>query len=124
MGKENTLRSASEPILEVKHLTKDYGFGRGIFDVDFRVNKGEVFGFLGPNGAGKSTTIRHLMGFSKPDSGSAQIFGYDTFEHYADFLNRVGYIPGEIALPAGLTGWEFIRMMQDMQNIHNRERLE
>lgn len=50
-------------VIEVEHLTKDYGSGRGVFDVSFHVDSGEVFGFLGPNGAGKSTTIRHLMGF-------------------------------------------------------------
>lgn len=53
-------------VIEVNNLTKDYGSGRGVFDVSIHVDKGEVFGFLGPNGAGKSTTIRHLMGFSKP----------------------------------------------------------
>ena len=110
-------------VIEVQNLTKDYGSGRGVFDVSFGVGKGEVFGFLGPNGAGKSTTIRHLMGFSSPDSGQTLIFGKPTFEHYHEILNRVGYIPGEIALPAGLTGWEFIRMMQDLQKIHNAERL-
>lgn len=111
-------------VIEVKHLTKDYGSGRGVFDVSFNVEKGEVFGFLGPNGAGKSTTIRHLMGFSKPDSGQTQIFGKDTFKNYADILARVGYIPGEISLPPGITGWEFIRMMQNLQKSHNEEYLE
>lgn len=110
-------------VIEVKNLTKDYGSGRGVFDVSFSVGKGEVFGFLGPNGAGKSTTIRHLMGFSNPDGGQTLIFGKPTFESYHEILNKVGYIPGEIALPAGLTGWEFIRMMQDLQKIHNKERL-
>lgn len=110
-------------VIEVRNLTKDYGSGRGVFDVCFGVDNGEVFGFLGPNGAGKSTTIRHLMGFSAPDSGQTLLFGKPTFEKYHEILNRVGYIPGEIALPAGLTGWEFIRMMQDLQKIHNAERL-
>ena len=110
-------------VIEVKDLTKDYGSGRGVFDVSFGVDKGEVFGFLGPNGAGKSTTIRHLMGFSKPDGGQTYIFGKPTFESYHEILARVGYIPGEIALPAGLTGSEFIRMMQDLQGIRNEERL-
>lgn len=110
-------------VIEVQNLTKDYGSGRGVFDVCFSVGKGEVFGFLGPNGAGKSTTIRHLMGFSAPDSGQTLIFGKPTFQSYHEILNKVGYIPGEIALPAGLTGWEFIRMMQDLQKIHNGERL-
>ncbi|MCI8459328.1 MAG: ABC transporter ATP-binding protein [Clostridia bacterium] len=111
------------PIIEVEHLTKDYGSGRGVFDVGFSVEKGEVFGFLGPNGAGKSTTIRHLMGFSKPQSGHTRIFGKDTFASYHEILGNVGYIPGEIALPAGLTGWEFIRMMQHLQKCRNDERL-
>lgn len=123
MEEEMTHPEESAPVIEVSHLTKDYGFGRGVFDVSIHVDKGEVFGFLGPNGAGKSTTIRHLMGFSKPDCGSTKIFGYETFDRYDKILNHVGYIPGEIALPAGLTGWQFIRMMQNMQHIHNEERL-
>lgn len=105
-----------DKIIEVGDLTKDYGFGRGVFDVSFHVGKGEVFGFLGPNGAGKSTTIRHLMGFSKPDKGSTKIFGKETFDNYHKILQNVGYIPGEIALPAGLTGHEFLKMMMDMQH--------
>lgn len=110
-------------VIEVNHLTKDYGFGRGVFDVSFNVEKGEVFGFLGPNGAGKSTTIRHLMGFSKPDSGNTKILDMESFKDYAKILSNVGYIPGEIALPSGLTGYEFIKMMQDMYGIHNQEML-
>lgn len=111
-------------VIEVKNLTKDYGFGRGVFDVSFGVESGEVFGFLGPNGAGKSTTIRHLMGFSKPDSGNTFIFGKPTFEKYNEILCSVGYIPGEIALPSGLHGWEFLRMMQNMQGTKNDDRLK
>ncbi len=124
MERKTMLNTDSEHIIETSLLTKDYGFGRGVFDVSIYVDKGEVFGFLGPNGAGKSTTIRHLMGFSKPDSGTAKILGMETFDHYDRILSHVGYIPGEIALPAGLTGWEFIRMMQDMQKIHDQQRLD
>ena len=113
-----------ENIIEVNHLTKDYGSKRGVFDVTFHISKGEAFGFLGPNGAGKSTTIRHLLGFSKPDSGETKIFGKEMFKYHDQVLSRIGYIPGEIALPRGLTGWQFIRMMQDMQNIHNDEMLQ
>ena len=110
-------------VIEVNHLTKDYGSGRGVFDVSFQINQGEVFGFLGPNGAGKSTTIRHLMGFSHPDSGNTKILGMDSFTEYNYILKNVGYIPGEIALPQGLTGYEFIKMMQDLYHIHNEEML-
>ena len=110
-------------VINVERLTKDYGFGRGVFDVSIHVEKGEVFGFLGPNGAGKSTTIRHLMGFSQPDDGKVEIFGKLTFGKYYEILKNVGYIPGEVALPAGLTGKEFLKMMQDLTGIHNNERL-
>ncbi len=99
----------------VENLTKDYGHGRGVFDVSFEIGKGEVFGFLGPNGAGKSTTIRHLMGFSKPDNGSTKILGHESFNGYAKFMDKVGYLPGEIALPSGLTGWQFIDMMKKLK---------
>lgn len=124
MERKNSTVCEAEHVIQVTALTKDYGFGRGVFDVGLHVDRGEVFGFLGPNGAGKSTTIRHLMGFSKPDSGSTRIFGMETFECYDKILKNVGYIPGEIALPAGLTGKEFIQMMQDMQGSRNQSRLK
>ncbi|MDR3263207.1 MAG: ABC transporter ATP-binding protein [Clostridiales bacterium] len=111
-------------IISVEHLTKDYGFGRGVFDVSFGIQKGEVFGFLGPNGAGKTTTIRHIMGFSKPMSGATSVLGLDSCTQYSQFLKSVGYLPGEIALPAGLTGWEFIKMMGELRKSNNKERLD
>jgi len=110
-------------IIEVINLTKDYGFGRGVFDVSFSIQKGETFGFLGPNGAGKTTTIRHLMGFSKAEKGEAKILNKDTFTHYAEILKHVGYIPGELAFPAGLTGFELIKMTEDLVGKRDPERL-
>ncbi len=58
-----------EVIIKVDNLTKDYGYGRGVFDISVQIHKGECYGYLGPNGAGKSTTIRHIMGFAKPQVG-------------------------------------------------------
>lgn len=109
MAHKSASPAENSHIIEVSELTKDYGFGRGAFDVSIYVDKGEVFGFLGPNGAGKSTTIRHLMGFSRPDSGSTRLLGEETFEGYSRVLNRVGYIPGEIALPELKTGIDFLK---------------
>ena len=111
-------------VIKVNGLTKDYGHGRGIFDVTFDVKKGETLGFLGPNGAGKSTTMRHLMGFSKQHSGSASINGMDCRLHHNDILRSVGYLPGEVALPDGLTGRQFIEMMLEMRNVKDKERSE
>lgn len=108
----------------VDNLTKDYGSGRGVFGISFKVNKGDVFGFLGPNGSGKSTTIRHLMGFSRPDDGKTTIFGMESFSNHKAICVNVGYLPGEIALPDGLTGYEFIDMMKKLKHVENNERLE
>lgn len=104
-------------IIDVSHLTKDYGHGRGVFDVSIDVQKGECYGFLGPNGAGKSTTIRHLMGFSKPQSGHTSILGKDSWSHASLLQNTIGYLPGEVALPTGLTGTEFLKMMKQMRGV-------
>src|SRR5438132_8181553 len=83
-------------------LTKDYGAGHGIFDLDLDVNEGEVFGFLGPNGAGKTTTIKLLMGLSHATRGAATIFGLDADRDSVAIKKRIGYVPG--ALPQ-FAGW-------------------
>ena len=106
-----------DAVIKIDNLTRNYGQGRGVFGVSFEVKKGECFGFLGPNGAGKSTTIRHLMGFAKPDSGHTYIDGKDSFKYRDQVMERVSYLPGEIALPAALTGEEFIREMKQLKNV-------
>lgn len=105
------------PVIEVSHLTKDYGHGRGVFDISLKVEQGMCYGFLGPNGAGKTTTIRHLMGFSKPQSGSTSILGCDSWNCADELKNAVGYLPGEIAFPKGLTGTEFLDMQMKMRRV-------
>ena len=105
------------PVIEVSHLTKDYGHGRGVFDVSIKVEQGMCYGFLGPNGAGKTTTIRHLMGFSKPQSGSTSILGCDSWNCADELKNAVGYLPGEIAFPKGLTGTEFLDMQMKLRRV-------
>lgn len=104
-------------VIEIEHLTKDFGSGRGVFDVSFKVEKGEVYGFLGPNGAGKSTTIRHIMGFTKPAQGKIRVNGLDAWKNSAKIQKQVGYLPGEIALPENLTGTQFIKMMADLRGM-------
>ena len=67
-------------IIQTNTLTKSYGRSRGIIDVTFAIEEGEVFGFLGPNGAGKTTTMRTLMGLLHANSGSATIGGLDCWK--------------------------------------------
>lgn len=109
-------------IIEIKHLTKDYGKGRGIFDVSFSVEKGEVFGFLGPNGSGKTTTIRHLMGFSNPQAGHATINGLDCRRNAADIHRLLGYLPGEMAFIENMTGMAFIKFMAEYRGLKDLTR--
>ena len=106
-----------EHVIEIKNLTKDYGQGRGVFNVSFYVDKGEVFGFLGPNGAGKSTTIRHLMGFSVPDKGETLINGINSLKERDVIMQGVSYIPGEISLPENLRGKEVIEEQMKLKGV-------
>ncbi len=84
-------------IIEIKNLTKFYGKQRGIEDISFSVEEGEIFGFIGPNGAGKSTTIRTLLALFTPTSGSASIFGYDIIKEANVIARDLGYVPSEAA---------------------------
>ncbi|KKB73670.1 MULTISPECIES: ABC transporter ATP-binding protein [Bacillus] len=104
-------------MLTVQGLTKTFPNGKGIFDVSFSIQKGEVFGFLGPNGAGKSTTIRHIMGFMRPDQGEITVNGMDVRKHQGKIQRHIGYLPGEIAFIEGMTGKTFLDFMADMQEI-------
>jgi ABC-2 type transport system ATP-binding protein len=81
---------------------------RALDDVDLAVQPGEVFGFLGPNGAGKSTCIRLLLGFIHPTAGSARVLGLDTRSDGVAIRERVGYLPGGIALYDAMTGADLL----------------
>jgi ABC-2 type transport system ATP-binding protein len=107
--------------IEVNHLTKTTAPAAGSLMFLFKSIRANALAFWAPTAPGKSTTIRHLMGFSKPDSGETKILGKESFAHYDEVLHEVGYIPGEIALPVGFTGYEFLKMEQDLQGIHNAE---
>jgi ABC-2 type transport system ATP-binding protein len=89
-------------IIEVSNLTKYYGKSRGIVDVSFGVEEGEIFGFIGPNGAGKSTTIRLLLSLIHPTSGSATIFGKNVTSHGPEIRRSIGYLPSEVFYYEGM----------------------
>jgi ABC-2 type transport system ATP-binding protein len=95
-------------IIEVEGLTKSYGSKRGITNVSFQVEEGEVFGFLGPNGAGKTTTIRLLMALLRADAGTARIAGLDCWRQSVEIKRLIGYLPGEPSLDPGLTGGQIL----------------
>ncbi len=104
-------------LIEVNHLTKDYKGGKGIFDVSFNIEKGEMFGYVGTNGAGKTTTIRHMLGFIKPDSGTVRIDGLDPWKNSAQLMKKIGYIPGEIAFPDLNSGTDVIKSQAEFLDV-------
>jgi ABC-2 type transport system ATP-binding protein len=101
-------------VIRTEGLTKDYGAGHGLFDLDLRVQAGEVFGYLGPNGAGKTTTIRQLMGLAFPTRGTASIFDLDCHRQAVEVKRLVGYCPGEPPQFGGLRGREVIAYLGSM----------
>lgn len=115
-------------VITIENLVRDYGEGKGVFDVSFQVNRGEVFGFLGPNGAGKTTTIRHLMGFLKSKSGNCTIDGLDCWKERDKIQAKLGYIPGEISFFDDMTGTEYLNFIGKYRKIgaenHQKELLE
>lgn len=118
------MESTVMSVCEVQGLTRDYGNGRGVFNLSFSINQGEVFGFLGPNGAGKTTTIRHLMGFLKPEQGKCTIGGLDCWGNRAEIQKTLGYIPGEITFFEDMTGIEFLNFMTKYRKIKSGNRID
>lgn len=89
-------------IIETNNLTKYYGKSRGIVDVSFNVEEGEIYGFIGPNGAGKSTTIRLFLSLIYPTSGEAKIFGKDAIKYGPEIRQEIGYLPSEVFYYEGM----------------------
>ncbi len=109
-------------MITVSGLTLTYPSRKGVFGLDFEVAKGAVVGYLGPNGAGKTTTIRALLGFMRPDSGQCLISGFDCFTQAPLIQKMLGYLPGEIAFPDGMTGNEFLAFLSAMRATKNGAR--
>ncbi len=118
------MENNKEVIISVKNLTKDYGKGRGIFDISFDVYKGTVFGYCGTNGSGKTTTLRHIMGFLKPDNGSVTVKGLDAWKDADEIKKYVGYLPGEIAFPAVENGSEFLKIQAETLGLTDMSKAE
>ncbi len=101
--------------IETQSLTKDFGGGRGVFDLDLEVEQGRIHGFLGPNGAGKTTTLRLLLDFIRPTAGFARVLGRRPGDHTQHLHHHIGFVPGDLALPGNITGR---RYLQDAADLH------
>jgi ABC-2 type transport system ATP-binding protein len=116
------LKARRRAVIEVRNLTQTYRSGKGVFNLDFSIKEGEVFGYLGPNGAGKTTTIRNLLGFANADSGGARINGLDCRKNAAKLQNMIGYLPGETTFLENMTGGQFLNFMSEMRGTNDRKR--
>lgn len=106
-------------VIETSNLTKNYGNECGIFDLNLSVSDGEMVGYVGTNGSGKTTTIRHIMGFLKPDFGTVYVTGLSSWEHSSEIAEKIGYVPGEIAFPDLKTGIDFLKCQADFLGLKN-----
>lgn len=104
-------------VIEINNLTKNYGKNRGVSNVNFSVQEGDIFGFLGPNGAGKSTTIRSMLGFIQYESGDIKILGRDARKHREEILKEIGYMPSEAMFYPHMKVKEIIKMAADLRKM-------
>ncbi|MDD6327646.1 MAG: ABC transporter ATP-binding protein [Lachnospiraceae bacterium] len=102
-------------IIDIDKLTKNYGKNRGVADVSFSVEEGDIFGFLGPNGAGKSTTIRSMLGLIQYESGCVKIFGKDILHEKEAVLSEIGYMPSEAMFYPNMKVKDVIKMAADVR---------
>lgn len=109
-------------MIEVEHLTKDYGTVVAVRDVSFSVGKGEVVGFLGPNGAGKSTTLRILVGFLGATSGRVTIAGHDIVDSSLEARRAIGYMPEAAPLYPEMRVSEYLRFRAAAKRVARGER--
>mgnify|MGYP002517711248 FL=1 len=113
----------NEQSIVLNGLTKNYGKHRGINNISFSVNKGEIFGFIGPNGAGKSTTIRTLMGLIRPTAGSATIFGLDCQTQSHVIAKNLGYLPSEDSYYENMKVHDLLQYTADLYGINCKSKM-
>ncbi len=111
-------------VIEIDRLTKNYGKHRGVSEVSFQVEEGDIFGFLGPNGAGKSTTIRSMLGLIQFQVGSIHILGKDIQKNREAVLSEVGYMPSETMFYPGMKVKDVIQMAADIRKRDCRREAE
>ncbi len=112
-----------DPVIELDGLEVRFG-DRAILKKLKASLTGRSIGLLGPNGAGKSTLLNTLLGFYKPSSGTARIFGRDVRTHAREVRSLIGYMPENDAFIAGMTGVHFVRLMAELAGLPARHALE
>ncbi|MGH7209645.1 MAG: ABC transporter ATP-binding protein [Nitrospiraceae bacterium] len=107
----------SDPIVEVRGLTKRFGDFTAVDGVSFEIHPGEILGLLGPNGAGKTTTIQMLLGLITPTAGSIRMFGLDLARHRETILRQINFSSTYISMPYSLTVEENLRVVAKLYGL-------
>ncbi len=113
-----------ETVIEVKGLTREYGYLVAVDHVEFGVYQGEIFGFLGPNGAGKTTTIRMLTGVIDPTKGTATIQGHDIRDEPLLSRAHIAVVPEEANVYPDLSVWQNLMLMAELHGVARHRRLQ
>jgi len=111
---------STEPVIDVRGLTKSFGPKRVVDNFDIRVPKGAIYGFLGPNGSGKTTTIRMLCGLLTPDAGEGTCLGFDVRRQAEQIKERVGYMTQKFSYYEDLSIRENLDFVARMYRLDNR----
>ena len=110
--------------LKIDRLTKQFGLKTAVDNVSFIANKGEVLGFLGPNGAGKSTTMKMVVGFLSPTSGTASVCGHDIISNPLEVKRTVGYLPEGAPAYPDMTPYGFLKFIASIRGFIGSEKTD
>lgn len=111
-------------MVEVSHLSKNYGSHPAIRDLTFSVADGQVYGLLGPNGAGKSTIMNILTGYLAPTGGEVKVAGFSLPEQAQQAKACVGYLPEQPPLYPEMTVQEYLDFAAELKGVKKAERKE
>ena len=111
-------------MIEVSHLTKQYGNHLAVEDVSFTVADGQICGLLGPNGAGKSTIMNILTGYLSATSGQVTVAGHPLPEEADAAKACVGYLPEQPPLYPEMTVQEYLTFVAELKGVKKADRKE
>lgn len=111
-------------MLEVKQLSKTYDNMRGVNQIDFSMNRGEIVGFLGPNGAGKTTTMRLITGYLYPTKGEILVDGISMTNLPRAARRKIGYLPQTPPVYPELSVWGYMKFIADLREIPRKQQKE
>ena len=102
-------------MIEVEHLSKNYGGTVAVDDISFDAQPGDILGFLGPNGSGKTTTMRIITGYLPPSSGGAKVAGFDVALQSFDVRKNIGYLPERVPLYHDMIVRDYLKFMHELK---------